>query len=174
MVSHHSNRIVTKTGVTDGGRWEPMETMAKRNEYVYFCRRHRWFTPPTAAVLQECGFPTPFSFFRNLNWHVYYTNFKTRKKLNIIYICVKWGTSDENRICLFIYFILLSYIPSWLQFPLPPPLPVHPTSPLLQIHSSSISFQKRVGFPGISAEPSVTSYSKITHKPSYQGWLITW
>lgn len=36
---------------------------------------------------------------------------------------------------------------------------------------SFISLQKRTGHTGTSIEHSITSYSKIRHKPSYQGWV---
>lgn len=41
---------------------------------------------------------------------------------------------------------------------------------LHQIHSSSISLQKRTGLPGTSIEHDRASYNKTRHKLSYQGW----
>lgn len=45
------------------------------------------------------------------------------------------------------------------------------TSPLPEIHSSSVTLQKRTGFPGISTKHDITSYNKTGHKFSYQNWM---
>lgn len=51
------------------------------------------------------------------------------------------------------------------------PLTSSLVSPISQIHSSSISFQKRAGLHGISSEHEVIRYNKSRHKLSYQGWV---
>jgi hypothetical protein len=57
---------------------------------------------------------------------------------------------------------------SRLQFPLPPLLPVPPSSLTCpQILSSSISLQKRAGS---STKHGLASYSMTRHKPLFQGW----
>jgi len=66
----------------------------------------------------------------------------------------------------FFLFILISYSTSQAQHSSQPP----PTSPLPQIHRSSISLQKVPGLPEISIEHSLTRCNKSTHKPSYQVW----
>jgi hypothetical protein len=47
-------------------------------------------------------------------------------------------------------------------------IPLSPTPPdpflLLSIH-------QRAHLPGIATERGLTTYSKIRHKPSYQGWM---
>lgn len=57
-----------------------------------------------------------------------------------------------------------------MQFPLSLLLPDPHThsSPLPQIHSSSVSLQKIVSAPGLSTEHCITSYSKTKYKSSYQ------
>lgn len=91
----------------------------------------------------------------------------------------------KGRLILFIYlflsFILLSYIASGLQFPLPPLYPVSPSnSPLPQIHSFSLSLQNKIHqklakirarIQEIATKHGLIMYNKTQHRPSYQDWM---
>lgn len=85
---------------------------------------------------------------------------------NIVYIwkgLFKWFHILQLAIVCTIFFILLPYITSWLQFLLLPLLPV-PPFPLLQIYSSSVSLQKEAGLHRISTEQGITSSNKTRPK----------
>lgn len=76
------------------------------------------------------------------------------------------GVTDSTSISFLFFFlflfILLSYLTSWPQFPLPSLL-----LPFPPIHSS-ISLQKAGGLPGTSTEDSIASYNKAKHTFSYK------
>lgn len=69
---------------------------------------------------------------------------------------VRWGSIYLIvKKVFFCFFILLSYVPSQLQFLLSSQS-FHPISPLLQVHSF-ISLQKGACLPGLSAKHSLSS-----------------
>lgn len=69
--------------------------------------------------------------------------------------------------CLYAYI----FITFWLLLPLLILLLLPPTT-FPQIHSSSISLQKRASIPGISHKHTIRIYNKTSKKknPSIQGW----
>lgn len=82
--------------------------------------------------------------------------------MDLVFLCNKLIYFSLN----FISFVLLSYNASQPQ---PHPHPI-PSFPLLQIHHSSISFQKRPDLPVLLNELGITKCRKTRNTPLYQGW----
>lgn len=96
---------------------------------------------------------------------VFFTVWKLETLFKVFFICVcEYGFVPVFK-C-----ILLSCITSRPHFPLPPlhPAPSSLVSSLPQLHSSSVSLQKREGLPVIATGPGIANYQTTRPKPPYQ------
>lgn len=77
----------------------------------------------------------------------------------------------EYAILFTILFLFLFVLSDQPQFLLSLLHPVPSSSPLSQIHCSSVSPQKRAGLPKVSIKYGISHYNKPRHEPSHHGCM---
>lgn len=111
---------------------------------------HHCYYKLTMLEIKNSGFKITFSIFLEIS----FKNNKIWKSL-----CIH----------LFFSFKILSYVTSWLQFPLSPFFPVLLSCLSPRSTPPPLPFRK-AGLPGIPNKHRILSSSKTGHKPLPQGW----